>query len=102
MRCSRMRERGSSISPIAAVAGVLGLCCGLPVLLSLGVLGAVAGLSMQSWALIGLGLGLAAFGWARRANRRRSADPSCDAAGPPASGPQGRSEPRHRHEGTDS
>lgn len=35
-----MRDRAGTIAP---VAGVLGLCCGLPVLLSLGVLGAIAG-----------------------------------------------------------
>ncbi len=90
MWCWQMRDRGSSIAPIAAIAGVVGLCCGLPVLLSLGVLGAVAGLSLKSWALIGLGLGLAAFGWsAGRVKARRSADPSRDAAGPRA--PQDRS-----------
>ena len=58
-----------------AVAGVFGLCCGLPVLLSLGVLGAVAGLSMQSWALVTLGIGLVALGWARRARHRQGTDP---------------------------
>lgn len=81
---SRMRERVATIAPIAAVAGVLGLCCGLPVLLSLGVLGAVAGLSMQNWVLIGLGLVLAVYGWSRRAKRRRSAGPSCGVGGPRA------------------
>ncbi len=79
-----MRDRAATIAPIAAVAGVLGLCCGLPVLLSLGVLGAVAGLSMQNGVLIGLGLVLAVFGWSRRAKRRRSADPSCGVGGPRA------------------
>ncbi len=66
-----MRERIATIAPIAAVAGALGLCCGLPVLLSLGVVGAIAGWSMQSWALIGLGLALAAVGWARLVRGRR-------------------------------
>ncbi len=63
-----MRERGTTVTPFAAVAaagGVLGVCCGLPVLFSLGVAGAVAGLSVSSWALIGLGLALAVLGWAR-------------------------------------
>ncbi|MDZ7883654.1 MAG: hypothetical protein U5N53_12390 [Mycobacterium sp.] len=76
----------ATIAPLAAVAaavaGVLGFCCGLPVLLSLGVLGAGAGLSMQNRALIGLGLVLAAFGWSRRAQRRRSADDMCGVSGP--------------------
>jgi len=69
-----MRERHAVVAPIAAVAGVLGLCCGLPVLLSIGVLGAIAGWSVQSWALIGLGLVVAAVGGARSARRRRGGD----------------------------
>lgn len=79
-----MRDRAATIAPFAAVAGVLGLCCGLPVLVSLGVLGAVAGLSLQSWALIGLGLVLAVVGGARRARRRRRTDPRCETGGPRA------------------
>lgn len=66
-----MRDRIAIIGPFAAVAGVLGFCCGLPVLLSLGVVGAIAGWSLQSWALIGLGLVLAALGWARMVRGRR-------------------------------
>ena len=62
------------IAPIAAVAGLLGLCCGLPVLLSIGVVGAIAGWSLQSWALIGLGLLVAVFGGARWARSRRDDD----------------------------
>ena len=76
-----MRDRIATIGPIAAVAGAFGLCCGLPVLLSFGVLGAIAGWSLQSWALIGLGLVLAAVGWARWARRRR--DRSCGPPVPP-------------------
>ena len=66
-----MRDRIGTLGPIAAVAGVFGLCCGLPVLLSLGVVGAIAGWSLQSWALLGLGLGLVltAVGWARWARK---------------------------------
>ena len=56
-----MRDRLATLGPIAAVAGALGLCCGLPVLLSLGVTGAVAGWSLQSWTLLSLGLLLAAL-----------------------------------------
>lgn len=78
-----MRERIATVGPIAAVAGALALCCGLPVLLSLGVVGAVTGLSVQNWALIGLGLGLAALGWARilRRPRERRPDRSSDRPG---------------------
>jgi len=60
-----MRDRIGTFGPIAALAGGFGLCCGLPVLLSMGVVGAIAGWSLQSWALIGLGLVLIAAGWAR-------------------------------------
>ena len=71
-----MRDRIATLGPIAAAAGALGLCCGLPVLLSMGVVGAIAGWSLQSWALIGLGLVLAAVGWARWARGRRQ-DHTC-------------------------
>ncbi len=71
-----MRDRIAIVGPIAAAAGALGLCCGLPVLLSLGVAGAIAGWSLQSWALIGLGLVLAVLGWAR-ISRGRCQDKSC-------------------------
>lgn len=77
-----MRDRIATIGPIAAVAGALGLCRGLPVLLSLGVLGAIAGWSLQSWAPITLGLVLAAVGWTRWA-RRRQTDRTCDLPVPP-------------------
>ena len=81
MWCSRMHSRVATIAPMTAVAAALGLCCGLTVLLSLGVLGAAAGLSMQSWALIEIGLVLAVLGWARRARRRRRTNPGCDIGG---------------------
>ncbi|KAB2811005.1 hypothetical protein F9L07_03470 [Pimelobacter simplex] len=56
---------------MVAVVGAVGICCGLPVLLSLGLLGAVAGMSLQSWALIGVGLVLLVLGWVTRVRRRR-------------------------------
>lgn len=71
-----MRDRIATLGPIAAVAGMLGLCCGLPVLLSIGAVGTVVGWSLQSWALIGLGLAVAAIGWARWTRSRR-ADDTC-------------------------
>jgi len=68
-----MRDRISIVGATGAVLGALGLCCGLPVLLSLGLLGAFAGLSLGSWALIALGLAIAAFGlWRRHERRHRS------------------------------
>ena len=57
-----MRDRITTIGPIAATADAIGLCCGLPVLLSLGIAGAIAGWSLQSWVLIGLGLAAARMG----------------------------------------
>lgn len=68
-----MRERVGFFTPVAAVVGMLGVCCGLPVLLSLGVLGAGAGVSAQSWALVAAGLVLAVAGWVRPSRRRGGA-----------------------------
>lgn len=66
-----MRDRMGTVGPVVAVVGAVGICCGLPVLLSLGLLGAVAGMSLQSWALIGVGLVLLVLGWVTRVRRRR-------------------------------
>ncbi len=74
-----MRERGPTLTPLTAVVtagGVLGLCCGLPVLFTLGVAGAVAGLSVSSSALLGLGLVLAVLGGARWMRRPRHTTPA--------------------------
>lgn len=60
---------------MGVVFGALGLCGGLPALLSLGFLGAFAGLSLGSWVLIALGLATAAFGLWRRHERRQSPRP---------------------------
>jgi len=76
-----MRDRIGTLGPIAAVAGVFGLCCGLPVLLSLGGVGAIAGWSA---ALIGLGVALLAVGLARWAKHRPSPDLTCDLRSPSA------------------
>lgn len=70
-----MRERHATFAVVGTAGGVLGLCCGLPLLASLGVVSAVAGLSVSSWALIGLGLVLAALGWARWVRDRRRTSP---------------------------
>jgi len=67
---SPMRDRMSAVGATGAVLGVFGLCCGIPVLLSLGFLGAFAGISLGSWALIALGLATVAFGvWRRQLHR---------------------------------
>ncbi|WP_323793673.1 hypothetical protein [Nocardioides sp.] len=69
-----MREQTAALAPVAVLVGALGLCCGLPVLLSLGVVGAIAGWSLQSLVLVGMGLALAAVGglrYLRHLNSRR-------------------------------
>jgi hypothetical protein len=68
-----MRDRITTIGPIAAMAGAIGLYCGLPVLLSLAP--SPAG-SLQNWVLIGLGVALAAAGWARWVRGRGRDRPS--------------------------
>jgi hypothetical protein len=60
-----MGDRTAVLAPVAVVAGALGLCCGLPILLSLGVVGAIAGWSLQSWVRVGIGLALAVIGGLR-------------------------------------
>lgn len=56
---------------VAAAAAGLGICCGLPLLASLGVLGLVAGLSTSTWILIVLGAVTALFGGWRVLGRER-------------------------------
>ena len=46
--CWPMRDRIATMGPIAAVAGAFGLCCDRPLLLSMGVVGAVAGWSRRA------------------------------------------------------
>jgi hypothetical protein len=70
-----LRDHVPAIGPIVAMAGAVGLCCALPVLLSLGIAGAIAGWSLQSWVLIGFGLVLATAGWARWVRGRRRERP---------------------------
>jgi threonine/homoserine/homoserine lactone efflux protein len=72
-----MRDRISIVGATGALLGALGLCCGLPVLLSLGFLGAFAGLSLGSWVLLALGLATVAFAvWRRHQRRHRSPRPA--------------------------
>ena len=56
-----MRERISTVGVTGTLVGALGLCCGIPVLLALGSLGALAGITWDSWLLIALGLVTLAF-----------------------------------------
>lgn len=58
-----MRESTPGIG-WAAAAAALGICCGIPVLATLGALGFLAGLSMTSWTLVVLGaVAAVAGGW---------------------------------------
>jgi uncharacterized membrane protein len=70
-----MRNRVSSIGPVATFAGALGLglgvCCGLPLVLSLGVAGAIAGWSLQRSVVIVLGIAMAAAGVLQIIRRRQ-------------------------------
>jgi type IV secretory pathway TrbD component len=68
-----MAERTTPIT-VGAVAVVFGVCCGLPLLLSAGVLSIVAGLGVGSWLLATIGVaGIAVV--ALRAQRRAKATP---------------------------
>jgi len=73
-----MSDRSSPASLAGLLAVGLGVCCGLPVLASLGVLGAIAGLSMSNWALIAIGVVGAVIGawrwWRGSARSQRSND----------------------------
>ena len=80
-----MADRSSPASLAGLLAVGLGVCCGLPVLASLGVLGAIAGLSIRSSVLVAIGAGGAVTGawhwWHRRA-RSQSNDTSPSNAAP--------------------
>ena len=69
-----MRERILTVGVTGALVGAVGLCCGIPVLLALGSLGALAGITWGSWLLIALGLVTLAVGiWRRHARGPRPA-----------------------------
>lgn len=69
-----MRDRIAVFGATGTLLGALGLCCGLPLLLSVGFLGALAGISLGSWVLISLGLAAVAFAVWRRHQRRHPRD----------------------------
>lgn len=58
---------------LAALFGAVGICCGLPVLATLGLLGFLAGVSLASWTLVGLGVVLAVLGLRNVRERRGGA-----------------------------
>lgn len=51
-----MGERTAGAGLLAAAAAAVGICCGLPVLATLGALGFLAGLSTTNWVLTAVGV----------------------------------------------
>ena len=73
-----MREREPTAEFLGVLAVGMGLCCGLPVLASFGVLGAAAGFGICSWPLIVTGLvvaGVGAWRWRQRSRTRGEMTP---------------------------
>lgn len=71
-----MGERESTGGLLALGAVGMGVCCGLPLLLAAGGLGALAGIGLGSWLVICVGLMVAAVGAARWYLRHN--DPACE------------------------
>ena len=70
---------GGEVAGLAALG--VAVCCGLPVLLSVGAGVTVAGLGLRSWLLALAGLVVAAGGVGRYRRRVRCAVPGDDRAG---------------------
>lgn len=68
---SSARVHALPLLPIAAGAAVFGVCCGLPVLASLGVTGAVVGLGAGSWVVVAVASIAAVIGMLRWRRQRR-------------------------------
>jgi hypothetical protein len=67
----------SALAPVAAGAAAIGLCCGVPLLASFGVVGVIAGLGVGSWIAVALASVVAAIGvlrWRRRSRCRVAAE----------------------------
>lgn len=74
--------RGSLV-PVAAGAAALGVCCGLPLLGSLGVAGMIAGLGLGSWIAVAVASFVAVIGVLRwRGQRSCDSRPGMAAADP--------------------
>lgn len=75
------RQDFGTFGAIAAGAAAMGLCCGVPLLASLGVVGLVAGIGLGSWLLIGVALIVVTAAFARRRRHHQTGStPSNDAA----------------------
>lgn len=81
-------QKTSAVAPLAAGAAMSGVCCGLPLLASAGVLGAVAGVGLGSWLVGALAAVVVAIGVVRW---RRT----CDSW--PAPGPVDHESPPRQH-----
>lgn len=67
-------KNDSSVGVLGGVAVMLGLCCGLPVLLASGIAIGVGGFAVGSGVLIAIGIAVAV--WALRRRRRNAT--SCE------------------------
>lgn len=77
-------------APVAAGAAALGLCCGLPLLASLGAAGVIAGLGLGSWLAVGAAVVVVAIGvmrWRHRSRCAIAAEVTGPAGSMPASAP---------------
>lgn len=74
-----MADRFNPMPVLGAAAVAVGLCCGLPVLLSAGVLTAVAGLGLGSWLILAIGAAIVIVALVRRRSKPVAATPLIDA-----------------------
>ena len=84
-----MRDRARGVGLVAAVTGALGMCCAISLLATLGLLGFFAGVSLTSWALIGLSAAAAVLGGFQLFRRARRSDADSSVARPTRSTPAG-------------
>lgn len=75
-----MADRRPPVGFIGLLAVAFGVCCALPILGSIGLAGAIAGLSLGSWVLVAAAVGVMAVGFWRLARR----DPHCEVTTSPA------------------
>ena len=64
-----MADRRSLVGLVGVLAVVLGVCCGIPILFSVGLAGAIAGLSSGNSALVAAAVGVIAIGFWRLIRR---------------------------------
>lgn len=68
-----MDERESAVGLVGLLTVVIGFCCGLPLLTSIGAMGAVSGFVVGSWQLLAASLAVAGAGvfrWRQHAETR--------------------------------